>query len=94
LLCGAIPGRFVGFIVPINFAVVEPHVDFRRLHSARKFCKPVRKLTSPEFALARVARRMVIVVILAVIFLGEPLKWKVALGGTLVIAGILLLGMQ
>jgi uncharacterized membrane protein len=37
---------------------------------------------------------MVIVVILAVIFLGEPLTWKVALGGTHVIAGILLLGMR
>jgi bacterial/archaeal transporter family protein len=37
---------------------------------------------------------MVIVVILAVIFLAEPLTWKVALGGTLVIAGIHLLGLQ
>ena len=37
---------------------------------------------------------MVLVIILAVIFLGEPLTWKVGLGGALVVAGVLVLSLQ
>ena len=37
---------------------------------------------------------MVLVIILAVVFLGEPLTWKVALGGALVVGGVLVLGLQ
>ena len=36
---------------------------------------------------------MVLVIILAIIFLGEPLTWKVALGGGLVVAGVLVLSL-
>ena len=32
-----------------------------------------------------------LVIVLAVLFLGEPLTWKVALGGALVVAGVLVL---
>lgn len=32
-----------------------------------------------------------LVIVLAVVFLGEPLTWKVALGGLLVVAGVLVL---
>src|SRR5262249_54105851 len=32
-----------------------------------------------------------LVIVLAVLFLGEPLTWKVALGGALVVAGVLTL---
>ena len=32
-----------------------------------------------------------LVIILAVLFLGEALTWKVALGGTLILAGVLIL---
>jgi transporter family protein len=32
-----------------------------------------------------------IVIVLAVLFLGEPLSWKVAIGGTLILAGVVLL---
>ena len=32
-----------------------------------------------------------LVIVLAIVFLGEPLTWKVALGGLLVVAGILVL---
>jgi transporter family protein len=37
---------------------------------------------------------MVLVIFLAVVFLGEPLTWKVVLGGTLVVAGVLVLSLQ
>jgi transporter family protein len=37
---------------------------------------------------------MVLVIVLAVAFLGEPLTWKVVLGGTLVVAGVLVLSLQ
>jgi bacterial/archaeal transporter family protein len=33
-----------------------------------------------------------LVVVLAVVVLGEPLTWKVAVGGTLVVTGVVLLG--
>jgi transporter family protein len=36
---------------------------------------------------------VVLVVILAIIFLGEPLTWKVVLGGGLVVAGVIVLGL-
>jgi transporter family protein len=32
-----------------------------------------------------------LVIVLAVLFLGEPLTWKLAIGGTLVVAGVLVL---
>jgi len=34
-----------------------------------------------------------LVVALAVVFLGEPLTWKVAVGAALVVAGVVLLGL-
>jgi transporter family protein len=34
-----------------------------------------------------------LVIVLAILFLGEPLTWKVALGGTLVVAGVLTLAL-
>src|SRR5262245_6813331 len=34
-----------------------------------------------------------LVIVLAVAFLGEPLTWRVALGGALVVAGVVLLGL-
>jgi transporter family protein len=34
-----------------------------------------------------------LVIVLAFLFLGEPLTWKVALGGTLVVAGVLTLAL-
>ena len=34
---------------------------------------------------------MVLVIVLAVLFLGEPLTWRVAAGGGLVLAGVLVL---
>lgn len=34
-----------------------------------------------------------LVVVLAVVFLGEPLTWKVAVGAALVVAGVVLLGL-
>ena len=37
---------------------------------------------------------MVLVIILAITFLGEPLTWKVALGGGLVVVGVLVLSLQ
>ena len=33
------------------------------------------------------------VIVLAVIFLGKPLSWKLAIGGTLVVAGALVLAL-
>ena len=37
---------------------------------------------------------VVLVIILAIIFLGETLTWKVAVGGGLVTAGVLVLSLQ
>jgi len=36
---------------------------------------------------------VVLVIILAVVFLGEPLSWKIALGGVLITAGVLIVSL-
>jgi transporter family protein len=48
--------------------------------------------TGPASGVAPIDKLSVVfVIVLACLFLGEPLTWRVALGGTLVTAGVLLL---
>jgi transporter family protein len=78
-----VPGRAVTFLVLSGVATGLSWLCYYRALQMAPASRvaPIDKLS------------VALVVVLAVVVLGEPLTWKVAVGGTLVVTGVVLLGM-